>query len=83
MTITSVNVKKLDKEKVKGLATVVIDDAIAIHDIRIIQGENGLWVAMPSRKTATGEYRDVAHPISAEARKAVEEAVFAEYNNAE
>lgn len=83
MTITSVNVKKLDKEKVKGLATVVIDDAIAIHDIRIIQGENGLWVAMPSRKTATGEYRDVAHPISAEARKAVEDAVFAEYNNAE
>ena len=83
MTITSVNVKKLDKEKVKGLATVVIDDAIAIHDIRIIQGENGLWVAMPSRKTATGEYRDVAHPISAEARKAVEDAVFAEYNKAE
>lgn len=83
MNITSVNVKKLDKEKVKGLATVVIDDAIAIHDIRIIQGENGLWVAMPSRKTATGEYRDVAHPISTEARKAIEEAVFAEYNNAE
>jgi len=85
MVITSVTVKKLQKEnsRMRGLATVVLDDAFAVHDIRIIEGENGLWVAMPSRKTATGEYKDVAHPITQEARKMFEDAIFEEYNKAE
>jgi stage V sporulation protein G len=85
MVITSVTVKKLEKEnsRMRGLATIVLDDAFAIHDIRIIEGENGLWVAMPSRKTATGEYRDVAHPINIETRKMFEDAIFEEYNKAE
>ena len=61
MKITSVSVRKITKEnsRLRGIASVLIDDAFAIHDIRIIEGDNGLFIAMPSRKTATGEYRDV------------------------
>jgi len=85
MIITSVSVKKIDKEntQVKGFVTVVLDELFAIHDIRIIEGERGLWIAMPSRKTPTGEYRDIAHPISTEARKMFEDAIFEEYNKVE
>ena len=64
----------------KGIAEILLDDMIAIHDIRIIEGENGLFVAMPSRKTATGGYRDIAHPISSECRKMFEDAILEEYN---
>ena len=81
MQITSVNVRKVEKEvsHMKGLASVLIDDAFAVHDIRIIEGENGLFIAMPSRKTATG-YRDIAHPINSDVRKQFEDAIFEEYN---
>ena len=81
MKITSVNVRIIEKEdnKMKGLASVLIDNCFAIHDIRIIQGENGLFVAMPSRKTATGGYRDIAHPITPECRKMFEDAVIEAY----
>ena len=84
MEITSVNVRKFEKEgsQMKGIASVLIDDAFAVHDIRIIEGENGLFIAMPSRKTATG-YRDVAHPINSDVRKQFEDAIFEAYNNAE
>ena len=84
MEITSVNVRKVEKEgsHMKGLASVLIDDAFAVHDIRIIEGENGLFIAMPSRKTATG-YRDIAHPINSDVRKQFEDAIFAEYNKEE
>lgn len=84
MEITSVNVRKIEKEgsHMKGLASVLIDDAFAVHDIRIIEGENGLFIAMPSRKTATG-YRDIAHPINSDVRKQFEDAIFAEYNKEE
>lgn len=82
MKITSVNVhvKESENSKMKGIASVLIDDCFAIHDIRIISGENGLFIAMPSRKTATGGYRDIAHPISSECRKMFEDAVLEEYN---
>lgn len=82
MEITSVNVHKIEREgkRIKGLATVVIDDSIAIHDIRIIEGDNGLFIAMPSRKTPTGDYRDIAHPINQDVRKMFEDAIFEEYN---
>lgn len=82
MKVTSVNVKKIEKEnsRMKGIASILLDDMIAIHDIRIISGENGLFIAMPSRKTATGGYRDIAHPISSECRKMFEDAVLEEYN---
>ena len=82
MKVTSVKVKKIEKEnsRMKGIAEILIDDMIAIHDIRIILGDNGLFVAMPSRKTATGGYRDIAHPISSECRKMFEDAILEEYN---
>lgn len=85
MKITSVNVRKIEKEgsRMKGIASVLIDDSFAVHDIRIIEGDNGLFIAMPSRKTAVGGYRDIAHPINPEVRTMFEEAIFEAYNNAE
>ena len=82
MKITSVNVKVSDKadSKMKGIASVLLDDCFAIHDIRIIEGEKGLFIAMPSRKTSSGEYRDIAHPITPECRKMFEDAVLEAYN---
>ena len=83
MEITSVSVRKIEKEgsRMKGIASVLLDDAFAVHDIRIIDGDNGLFIAMPSRKTATGGYRDIAHPINPDVRKKFEDAIIAEYNN--
>ena len=85
MEITSVSVRKIEKEgsRMKGIASILLDDSFAIHDIRIIEGDNGLFIAMPSRKTATGEYKDVCHPINPDVRKTFEEAIFAEYNKCE
>lgn len=82
MQITSVNVKKIDKEesRMKGIASVLIDDCFAVRDIRIIEGNDGLFIAMPSRKNAEGEYHDIAHPINAETRKMFEDAIFEAYN---
>ena len=82
MEITSVKVFKDDRgvNRMKGKASVVIDDAIAIHDIRIIEGDKGLFIAMPSRKTPVGEYKDIAHPINPDVRKMFEDAIFEEYN---
>lgn len=82
MKITSVTVRKFERDgnRMKGIATVVIDDAFAIHDIRIIEGDNGLFIAMPSRKTATGEYKDIAHPINTDVRTMFQEAILEEYN---
>lgn len=85
MKITSVNVRKVEKEgsRMKGIASVLIDDCFAVHDIRIIEGDNGLFIAMPSRKTATGGYRDIAHPINPETRALFEEAILEAYKTAE
>ena len=85
MKITSVNVRKVEKEdnRMKGIASVLIDDAFAVHDIRIIEGDKGLFIAMPSRKTPTGGYRDIAHPINPEIRKLFEDAILEAYNSLE
>ena len=85
MKITSVNVRKIEKEgsRMKGIASVLLDDSFAVHDIRIIEGDNGLFIAMPSRKNALGEYRDIAHPINPEVRAMFEEAILDAYENAE
>ena len=85
MKVTSVNVRKIEKEgsRMKGIASVLIDDSFAVHDIRIIEGDTGLFIAMPSRKTATGGYRDIAHPINPEVRSMFEEAILEAYKNAE
>ncbi len=85
MKITSVNVRKIAKEgsRMKGIASVLLDDSFAVHDIRIIEGDNGLFIAMPSRKTTTGGYRDIAHPINPEVRSMFEDAILEAYANAE
>ncbi len=85
MQITSVNVRKIEKEgsRMKGIASILLDDSFAVHDIRIIEGDNGLFIAMPSRKTATGGYRDIAHPINPDVRKMFEDAILKAYNEAE
>ena len=85
MKITSVNVRKIEKEgsRMKGIASILLDDSFAVHDIRIIEGDNGLFIAMPSRKTATGGYRDIAHPINPEVRSMVEDAIWKAYEEAE
>ncbi len=84
MEITSVNVRKIEKEgsRMKGIASVLLDNSFAVHDIRIIEGDNGLFIAMPSRKTSTGGYRDIAHPINPEVRSMFEDAILEAYKNA-
>lgn len=85
MKITSVKVLKneADNTRVRGYANVVIDEGFAIHDIRIIEGENGLFLAMPSKKNPDGTFRDVTHPINPEVRAIFEEAILTEYNKNE
>ena len=85
MEITSVKIRKFEREgsRMKGFASVVVDNAIAIHDIRIIEGDNGLFIAMPSRKTPTGEYKDTVHPINQEVRTMFEKEIFDAYDKAD
>ena len=85
MKITSVTVRKVNKEgsRMRGIASVLLDDSFAVHDIRIIEGENGLFIAMPSKKTSTGGYRDIAHPINPEVRAMFQDKIIEEYNNVE
>ncbi len=80
MKITDVRLRKISEEgKMKAIVSVTFDDEFVVHDIKIIEGQNGLFVAMPSRKMADGEFRDIAHPINAETRQKVQEAIFEEY----
>lgn len=80
MNITDVRIRKMTKEgNMKAVASVTIDNELAIHDIKIIEGENGLFIAMPSRKTSDGQYRDIAHPISSEAREVLQSAILEAY----
>lgn len=85
MKITSVNVRKIEKEnsRMKGMATVIIDEGFVVRDIRIIEGDKGLFIAMPSKKRPDGEYHDIAHPINQEVRSMFEEAIFKAYEEAE
>ncbi len=81
MEITSVNVRKVGNEnRMRGIASVVLDNCFAVHGIRIIEGENGLFVAMPSREDKSGVHHDVAHPITKECRKLFEDVILSEYN---
>ena len=85
MNITKVDVHKVEKEgsRMKGAASVLIEDCLAIHDIRIIEGDEGLFIAMPSRKTNDDKYKDIVHPINKETRKMFEDKIFEAYNKAE
>lgn len=80
MEITDVRVRKITEEgKMKAIVSVTFDNEFVVHDIKIIDGQNGLFIAMPSRKMADGEFRDIAHPINATTRQKIQEAVFSEY----
>lgn len=67
----------------KGIASIFLDDEIAIHDIRILEGTSGLYIAMPSRQKRTGEYKDIAHPLNQDVRTRFEEAILTEFRNQE
>lgn len=81
MEITNVRVRVVEKEnsKMRGFASVTIDNQFVVHDIRILEGDNGLFLAMPSKQTGVGEYRDIAHPINQEARQMFTDAILKEY----
>lgn len=82
MNITSINIKLIKSEttRVRGIAIVVLDDVFAIRDIRIIEGDNGLFIAMPSVKLPNGEFRDVCHPLNAETRAIFEKSILEKYH---
>ena len=80
MMITDVRIRKVTKEgKMKAVISVTIDEEFVVHDIKVIDGEKGLFIAMPSRKTAAGEYRDIAHPINSQTRERMQEIILQEY----
>ncbi len=77
MEVTDVRIRKvLDEGKMKAIVSVTLDDAFVIHDIKVVEGQNGLFVAMPSRRTPSGVFRDIAHPINASARALIQDAVL-------
>lgn len=80
MTITDVRVRKMSKEgNMKAIVSITLEGEFVIHDIKIIEGDKGLFIAMPSRKTPEGEFKDIAHPISHEMREQVQRAILEEY----
>ncbi len=82
MEITDIKIRKINQEgKMKAIVSVTFDSAFVVHDIKVIEAQGKLFVAMPSRKTSEGEYKDVAHPINAEAREAIQKKIIAEYKN--
>ena len=84
MNITDIRLKKIDNgSKMKAIASITFDDAFVVREIRVIEGQNGLFVAMPSRKTPTGEFKDIAHPINANTRQLIQNAILEEYEKAE
>lgn len=83
MEITDVRVRKVTKEgKIKAVVSITLDNEFAVHDIKVIEGEQGYFVAMPSRRTVEGEYRDCAHPINAVTREKIQNAIMAAYDEA-
>lgn len=77
MNITDVRVRKVAKEgKMKAVVSITIDDEFVVHDIKVIDGEKGLFIAMPSRKAADGEYRDIAHPINSDTREKIQKIIL-------
>ncbi|MCL6477998.1 MAG: septation regulator SpoVG [Peptococcaceae bacterium] len=83
MVVTDVRVRKILTEgKMKAIVSVTLDDMFVIHDVKVVEGQNGLFVAMPSRKTPDGEFRDIAHPITSSAREVIQNAVLQAYEAA-
>ena len=80
MQITDVRVRRIEKEgKMRAIVSITIDNEFVIHDIKVREGEKGLCIAMPSRKAADGEYRDIAHPINSETRDMIQSVILDKY----
>lgn len=80
MQITDVRVRKITKEgKMKAVVSITLDDELVIHDIKVIEGDKGLFIAMPSKKAADGEYRDIAHPINSRTRERIQTMILDVY----
>ncbi|MBE5873961.1 MAG: septation protein SpoVG [Lachnospiraceae bacterium] len=80
MQITDVRVRKITKEgKMKAVVSITLDDEFVVHDIKVIEGEKGLFIAMPSKKAADGEYRDIAHPINSATRDSIQQIILEKY----
>lgn len=83
MQITDVRVRKLSKEgKMKAIVSITIDNVFVVHDIKVIEGEKGLFIAMPSKKATDGEYRDIAHPINSATRDSIQKIIMEKYEQA-
>ncbi len=80
MKITDIKVRKINAEgRMKAVVSVTFDDCFVVHDIKVIEGQEKLFIAMPSRKTPDGEFKDIAHPINAEMRELLQEMILAKY----
>ena len=80
MQITDVRVRKVSKDgKMKAVVSITLDNEFVVHDIKVIEGEKGLFIAMPSRKAGDGEYRDIAHPINSETRDKIQKIILEKY----
>ncbi|MGI6697274.1 MAG: septation regulator SpoVG [Clostridiales bacterium] len=83
MQITDVRVRKVNSEgKMKAVVSVTFDNQFVVHDIKVIDGQNGTFIAMPSRRTPDGEFKDIAHPINSETREMIQKAILEEYEKA-
>ncbi len=83
MRITDVRVRKMTQDsKMKAIVSITIDDEFVVHDIKVIEGEKGLFIAMPSKKANDGEYRDIAHPINSETRDRIQNIILDSYEKA-
>ena len=81
MQITDVRVRKIaSQNRMKAIASVTFDDVFVVHDIKVLESDKGLFIAMPSRKTPNGEFKDIAHPINTETREEIQSAIIAKYN---
>ncbi|HUX49396.1 MAG TPA: septation regulator SpoVG [Spirochaetia bacterium] len=84
MQITDIRIRKVDSEgKLKAYVTVTFDDCFVVHNVKVIEGKTGVFIAMPSRKTKTGEYKDVAHPIHSDFRNMLQDRILDAYANAD
>ena len=82
MKITDVRVRLKDEEKLKGVVSITIDECFVVHDIKVIEGKDGLFISMPNKKTANGQHIDIAHPINTETRLELKDIVLEAYNKA-
>ena len=81
MKVTDVRLRKIDTDgRMKALVSITLDEAFVIHDLRVIEGNSGLFVAMPSKRTPAGEFRDIAHPINSDMRQEIQDAVMKVYD---